>query len=566
MTTTKVLASKLTVAFVAAAMVVSVFAPVAQAQTTEELQAMINDLLAQVAALQASTGQGATSVASGICPYTWTRSLSAGTEGGDVMKLQQFLNADADTRVAATGAGSVGAETMYFGPATAAAVSKFQVKYRADILSPVNLVNPTGFFGPSSIAKANSLCSGAPVVDGEETEEEEEEEDEDSVTLQGEATLDNFELADGETTVEEGDTDAVIGEITVEFRDGDASISRIDVTLDGAALAARPWDAFETLSLWVDGDMVAEIDADKKRSYLNENAGEIRFSGLNIVAMEDEELEILIGATIQGNVDTDEQTVWTLEVSSMRFFDADGVAETVSDPAGSDSAEFEIQEAGTDEEIKISLASSNPAASDIVVDTDTDTDDVTIMVADIEAEDNDIELTSVVVRVDTANGTTTDVVDTAYVVIDGQSFKAQSLGLLSNGKSQASSTNPNFVWYFFDIDGDVVIDEGDEVQMEVVIDFNDTNDGARYTNGVTVQASVTQTERNLWAAEGADDLGTSQFKGTAVGKVHTLVAEGILVPVDGFSSSVRTLGQNDTIGEFKLEFEVTAVEDDFYIT
>jgi len=51
-------ASKLAVAFVAVAMIFAAFAPAAQAQTTEDLQQMINDLLAQVAQLQGQTSGG----------------------------------------------------------------------------------------------------------------------------------------------------------------------------------------------------------------------------------------------------------------------------------------------------------------------------------------------------------------------------------------------------------------------------------------------------------------------------------------------------------------------------
>jgi len=84
--------------------------------------------------------------------------LAQGTSNAEVMRLQQFLNMDPDTRVAAAGSvGSAGMETQYYGPATAAAVSKFQVKYRAEVLTPNGLVNPTGYFGPSSRAKANAL-------------------------------------------------------------------------------------------------------------------------------------------------------------------------------------------------------------------------------------------------------------------------------------------------------------------------------------------------------------------------------------------------------------------------
>ena len=161
MTIAQEFVAKLAVAFVAVAMVLSAYAPAAQAQTTEELQAMINDLMDQIAALSGGS-TGGDSMAAGVCPFTWTRDLSQGSTGADVMALQKFLNADADTRVAATGAGSMGAETDYHGPATAAAVSKFQV-IPSRILSPVGLVNPTGYFGPST-RSANSLCVAAPTM------------------------------------------------------------------------------------------------------------------------------------------------------------------------------------------------------------------------------------------------------------------------------------------------------------------------------------------------------------------------------------------------------------------
>jgi hypothetical protein len=255
----------------------------------------------------------------------------------------------------------------------------------------------------------------------------------------------------------------------------------------------------------------------------------------------------------------------------MRFFDADGVATTESDPAGSDKSEFEIEVAGADEELEISLASSNPDATDIIVDTDRDTDDVTIMIADLEANDNDIELDRIVVRVETS-ASTTRVVDEARLVIDGKSFKAESIGtdkgvIASNGKSQYvdNDMTNDAVWYLFDIDGDVVIDEDDTVEMEVVIDFNDTDDGDNYANGTTIKASVISVETDEWQAEGADDLDDNQFDGTAVGDSHILVAEGIVVPADGFSSDKDTLADGK-IGEFTLEFEVTGVEGNFFIT
>ena len=156
--------SKLAAAVTVAALLFStVFALPARAATAEELQAQIQSLLATIASLQsqlAAMGGGSTtggSAGAGLCGVTFTQSHKLGDRGGQVQDIQRFLNTDPDTRVAATGPGSPGNETTYFGPATKAAVSKFQAKYASDILAPVGLTAPTGFWGPSTIAKANAI-------------------------------------------------------------------------------------------------------------------------------------------------------------------------------------------------------------------------------------------------------------------------------------------------------------------------------------------------------------------------------------------------------------------------
>ncbi len=136
------------------------FATPANAQSTTDLQAQINALLAQIAALQGSSSSGSTS-----CTFTFTANLKMGSKGTEVMNLQKFLNKSSDTQVAATGAGSPGNETSTFGPATKAAVIKFQNKYAADILTPSGLSKGTGNWFAASRAKANALCStGTPTT------------------------------------------------------------------------------------------------------------------------------------------------------------------------------------------------------------------------------------------------------------------------------------------------------------------------------------------------------------------------------------------------------------------
>lgn len=126
----------------------TMFVPVASAQSTAELQALINSLLVQIAALQAQLN-----AAQGVAPSTsFTRDLTVGSTGDDVKALQQWLNAGG-YQVAASGAGSPGNESSYFGSLTRAALAKYQA---AKGITP-----SVGYFGPKTRA---SIAAAAPVT------------------------------------------------------------------------------------------------------------------------------------------------------------------------------------------------------------------------------------------------------------------------------------------------------------------------------------------------------------------------------------------------------------------
>lgn len=119
---------------------------IASAVTIAELQASIAALTAQLNALIGAGAQPA-----GAC--TFTRDLTIGVTGDDVMCLQKYLNS-AGHQVASSGAGAPGSETSYFGSRTQAAVSKWQA---------ANGVSPTaGYFGSISRAKYNALVAATP--------------------------------------------------------------------------------------------------------------------------------------------------------------------------------------------------------------------------------------------------------------------------------------------------------------------------------------------------------------------------------------------------------------------
>jgi peptidoglycan hydrolase-like protein with peptidoglycan-binding domain len=88
----------------------------------------------------------------------FTLPLALGDRSAEVRRLQQFLNTHGFA-LAPDGLGAPGKETDLFGILTFEAVKRFQAAYAADILTPVGLTSPSGFFGPSSIRKANALLA-----------------------------------------------------------------------------------------------------------------------------------------------------------------------------------------------------------------------------------------------------------------------------------------------------------------------------------------------------------------------------------------------------------------------
>ncbi|MFA5080082.1 MAG: peptidoglycan-binding domain-containing protein [Candidatus Paceibacterota bacterium] len=158
--------------FASAVFALSVFvSPVSAACTLQTLgecdQAGLMSLISGLSTTTTTTTTTTPVATIGSIPtgFTFTKNLTLGSRGEDVKYLQVFLNADPETKVSVSGAGSAGNETTYFGNATKAAVKKFQTKYG---ITPV-----AGYFGVISRTKANQLLATTtpvtPVTPGDTT-------------------------------------------------------------------------------------------------------------------------------------------------------------------------------------------------------------------------------------------------------------------------------------------------------------------------------------------------------------------------------------------------------------
>ena len=553
MTIAKDFASKFAVAFVAVAMIFMAIAPsVKAADSSADLQKTINDLLAQVAALQSQ--MGGTPTPAGLACGVFSMDLKMGSNGADVKNLQVFLNSNADTMVAAAGAGSKGMETMTFGPLTATAVSKFQVKYRAEILTPAGLVNGTGYFGPGSRAQANKLCAGAPTPTPGGTPTP------GSTDLSGEASLDKFSVdspADG--TIEEGAEDAPVAEITAKFQDGDASISRLDVSFNPAG-TRKPWDILDSVAVFVDGEQVGDsVNASDRHDYIDETNGTLRLTGLDIVAMEDKDADITVVATLQDGLDTADQVNVVVTVDAMRYFDASGVATTEDGViVTSDSSNFDVEAAGAQDELIAKTSTEDPNSTTLELKDDAKSAWIDVFAFDLDTKDstNDITINTIKVNVLTTIASYDSLVDKAELEIDGTTYDDVSGGNAAIGNAVLT----------FDTNGDAVINAGDRVTAVLKLRFKSL---PTLSEGATVKGSITSLSESIVDAEGTDTLtdADSQLSGSATGDVHTLRTTGISTEMTS-DDAVVTVGQNagDDYATYTLKVDVTAFNQDVYLS
>jgi peptidoglycan hydrolase-like protein with peptidoglycan-binding domain len=558
MTQTNTFAGKLGVAFVAIAMSLMMFAP-AQAQTSEELQAQIDSLMATITALQSQLGVAVTTTASADA-YVFTRSLTIGAQGADVTALQNYL--------IAAGFSIPAGATGYFGTQTQAAVASWQ--------SAQGVTPAVGYFGPLSQARYMQLTAAAAPAD--DSDDDDSSDDDSDVSLSGEASLKSVDISNGDdqNDVEEGASDLEVAEIEVEFTDGDAEITRLDIVLDDGTVAnteTDPWRVFEDISLMVDGDVVETVDASDRDNYLDEDEGSIRFSGLNIVGMEDESVTIVVVASIAGSVDsTGSATLadWDIYAAELRYVDADGVTTTDSDTdeledgsntsVSGDSAGFTIDAAGASDDLNLEDSDANPDTGTLQLSSNDNTEEA-IFAFDLSADDSDGDvvldnLVSVTVTVATTAASVGDDMDNLVsdfrLEIDGTSYDAESY----TGSGLTATID-------FDINGDETIAEGETVTAVLYADFNEM---ATADEGSSIFASVATAAID---AEGEESGETITVDGSTItGNTLTLRTTGVdvqyvsdSVSADENSDATTT----DNAADFTLKFTVEAFDDTVYL-
>lgn len=523
------------------------FVTPAKAATIEELQALIADLTAQLAAL--SGGSSATSCTT----YGVSAVVRQGMNGANVVAVQRAVNHTGAATLATDGA---------FGPATKAGVMAAQVKLGA---------TADGVWGPNTQAKyqawVTNTCDdsegGSPTPGS-------------TGGLNGgtgDITVDNISSYSNED-VGEGEDDVVVLGIDIEAGDdSDVRINSVKVEfLQNNATASDKLDDYaDEVSVWFKGDKVGSADADDFSENNDVYSKNITLDS-DVVIDADEEEELLVAVTALNNLDSTDfnNDQWNVAITQIRFTDGDGVVTTNSytvdltdgladEPTNMiTEAIFDFVDFGTsaDVELKLRSASDNPEEGVVVVSDSGSTDGVLLLKGELEAEgSSDLWIDEFPVTFSPTGSNFNVIVESISIIIDGEEY-TESVPSIAAGASATVT---------FD-DLDFTLDAGDEVDFEVVAEIADIDD---FTAGDTVEASVTQSNRSAIDVEdeAGDQLASGERSGTIGGDAQEFREEGIMVEL---VSATATKSSSDTnngdTGTFDIVFDVTAIGSNVYIS
>jgi hypothetical protein len=421
-----------------------------------------------------------------------------------------------------------------------------------------------GYFGPISRAKYTAL------VQAGGDDDDDDDGDDDGGPLEGGAgSVESYDLMSGLSNEEVGEDeeDVEVAGLEIEVDEGsdiELTAVRLVFTDVGAANNDDDLDEYASeVSIWLDGEEVARVDADE---FNDDNNYTSTVSLDDAIIRAGETGELVVG--ISGIANLDDASAgdsWDVDFRQVRFMDADGA--TISEDPTENPVVFTFESFATANNIELHIEEGDDTVEEGVVEvSDTgDTDNVVLVAGILRAEGGDVEIKELTATVTPAGtGDASDIASQFILVIDGEEVQSlQSTACNVAGDCDGTGTN-TAVDYTFD-DVDVTIEEDEEVSIEIRADINDIDANAAEGDSLTVDIAADFMEAE---DETGEDLVAADLDGVLNGEEQFFYANAFGVELVSVSETktftADDAGENDQ-GTFTIKFDVTAFGDTFYI-
>jgi hypothetical protein len=537
------------IAGIASLMIGAILIPqTSSAATIQELLAQIQALQAQLALLQSQVTSTVPAKCVGI---TFTRDIAIGATGTDVSCLQALLNQSADTRVAVSGPGAPGSETARFGALTAAALIKFQNKYKAEVLTPYNLT-ANGTAGASTRGKLNAILAAKRNTNNEENNNNN---NNNGGGSEGMLTVSlNSSPSTGVKAYEGNDKVSVLG-IKTSASGSAIKVQRIKLVFEDV----KPYDYLTKAYIYDGSEQVASASLSSSTVTKEGSDYYLMFDGINVAVSKGASKVFTVKVDVEDSIDHDIDLPKSITVSvpenGVRGTDSANLSQY--GPADSISRTFKVDEEGSssssnDTGLSISRNTDTPEERNVATGSDGRSEGVTMLIFNIKAVRGDVTISEINnVTFSGKSGSHAIYPENAYLVdSDGKTLSSADVG------------NDHKV-DFSDLDFD--ISAGKTEKFTIKADYSDVtnpDEGEENTSLVTVNSGS-----NIVADdEDGDSLSSGDKTGTAAGYPVSFYKS-----VPAFSLSKVTTTKVPGTGSIAAALEavflikVTADEDDVLI-